>query len=125
MAERVSVGEMASAIMESLEEYADLATEDLKRAVRSAGNTVKKEIRENAPKRTGAYGKSWAVKVSKETSNSLEVTVYMAYWLAHLLEFGHAKRGGGRVAGKAHIAPAEESAIKKLEAEIERSLGNG
>lgn len=27
MAERVSVGEMASAIMESLEEYADLATE--------------------------------------------------------------------------------------------------
>ena len=52
MAERVSVGEMASAIMESLEEYADLATEDLKKAVRSAGNTVKKEIRENAPRRT-------------------------------------------------------------------------
>ena len=86
MAEWVSVGEMASAIMESLEEYADLATEDLKKAVRSAGNTVKKEIRENAPKRTGAYGKSWAVKVSKETSNSLEVTVYSRnrYWLAHL-----------------------------------------
>ena len=42
MAERVSVGEMASAIMESLEEYADLATEDLKKAVKSAGNTVKK-----------------------------------------------------------------------------------
>ena len=39
MAERVSVGEMASAIMESLEEYADLAMEDLKRAVRSAGDT--------------------------------------------------------------------------------------
>ena len=55
MAERVSVGEMASAIMESLEEYADLATEDLKKAVRSAGNAVKKEIRENAPERTGAY----------------------------------------------------------------------
>lgn len=118
---------MASAIMESLEEYADLATEDLKKAVKSAGNAVKKDIRENAPKRTGAYGKSWAVKVSKETSNSLEVTVYSQnrYWLAHLLEFGHAKRGGGRMAGKAHIAPAEESAIKKLEAEIERSLGNG
>lgn len=96
MAERVSVGEMASAIMESLEEYADLATEDLKKAVKSAGNAVKKDIRENAPKRTGAYGKSWAVKVSKETSNSLEVTVYSRnrYWLAHLLEFGHAKRGG-------------------------------
>lgn len=110
MAERVSVGEMASAIMESLEEYADLATEDLKKAVRSAGNAVKKEIRENAPERTGAYRKSWAVKVSRETSNSLEVTVYSRnrHWLAHLLEFGHAKRGGGRVAGRAHIAPAED-----------------
>ena len=118
MAERVSVGEMASAIMESLEEYADLATEDLKKAVRSAGNTVKKEIRENAPKRTGAYGKSWAVKVSKETSRN-------RYWLAHLLEFGHAKRGGGRVAGRAHIAPAEDVGIKRLETEIERSLGDG
>lgn len=127
MAEWVSVGEMASAIMESLEEYADLATEDLKKAVRSAGNTVKKEIRENALKRTGAYGKSWAVKVSKETSNSLEVTVYSRnrYWLAHLLEFGHAKRGGGRVAGRSHIAPAEDVGVKKLETEIERSLGDG
>ena len=65
MAERVSVGEMASAIMESLEEYADLATEDLKKAVRSAGNAVKKEIRENTPKRTEVYGKRWAVKVSR------------------------------------------------------------
>ncbi len=127
MAERVSVGELASAIMESLEEYADLATEDLKKAVKNAGNAVKKEIRENAPKRTGAYGKSWAAKVSKETSNSLEVTVYSRnrYWLAHLLEFGHAKRGGGRVAGRAHIAPAEELGVRKLEAEIERSLRDG
>ena len=127
MANGVSIDRMADEIMKGLTEYADLATEDLKKAVKSVGNAVKKDIRENAPKRTGAYGKSWAVKVSKETSNSLEVTVYSRnrYWLAHLLEFGHAKRGGGRVAGKAHIAPAEESGIKKLEAEIERSLGNG
>ena len=41
------------------------------------------------------------------------------------MEFGHAKRGGGRVAGKAHIAPAEETGIKKLEEEIERGLRDG
>lgn len=127
MAERVSVGEMASAIMEALEEYADLATDDLKQAVKKAGTTVRKEISQNTPKRTGAYAKSWAVKTVKETSNSLEVTVYSRnrYWLAHLLEFGHAKRGGGRVAGRAHIAPAEEKGIRQLEEEIERSLEHG
>lgn len=127
MADRVSVGEMASAIMEALEEYADLATDDLKQAVKKAGTTVRKEIARNAPKKTGAYAKSWAVKTVKETSNSLEVTVYSRnrYWLAHLLEFGHAKRGGGRVSGRAHIAPAEEMGIRQLEEEIERCLENG
>ncbi len=42
--------------------------------------------------------------------------------LAHLLEFGHAKRGGGRVPGKAHIAPAEEKGIRELEQEIQKAL---
>ena len=127
MAERVSVGEMASAVMESLEEYADLATEDLKKAVKSAGEAVRDEIREKAPKRTGAYRKSWAVNNTKETASALEVTVYSRdrYRLTHLLEFGHAKRGGGRVAGRPHIAPAEKTGMERLEAEIERSLKNG
>ena len=63
----------------------------------------------------------------KENANVLSLTVHSRdrYYLAHLLEFGHAKRGGGRVSGKAHIAPAEEAGISQLTEEIERSLGGG
>ena len=127
MGQNVQIGELADAIMETLEEYADLAADNVKQAVKDAGETVKKEIRANAPKDTGDYAKSWAVKKSKETSNSITMTVYSRnrYYLAHLLEFGHAKRNGGRGAGKSHIAPAEEKGIQQLEEEIERSLRDG
>ena len=94
MAQKVKIDGLAEAVMKDLTEYADLATVDMKAAVKKAGNTVKKQIQSTAPKDTGAYGKSWSVKNTKETSKSLEVTVYSRnrYQLAHLLEFGHAKR---------------------------------
>ena len=127
MATRVSVDGLAEAVMKELNDYAKAATEDVKKAVKKAGDSVKKDIQANAPKDTGAYAKSWSVKNMKETSHSLEVTVYSRnrYQLAHLLEFGHAKRGGGRVPGRAHIAPAEEAGIRQLETEIERCLRDG
>ena len=119
------IDNLANEIMEGLKEYADLASDDVKKAVRKAGNTVRKEISENAPKDTGAYAKSWSVKKTKETSNSLDVTVYSKnrYQLAHLLEHGHAKRGGGRVAARPHIAQAEQSAVETLDSEIAKALG--
>ena len=123
--DRVSIDQMASAIMEGLQDYADLATDDLKAAVKKAGTSVRKQIQTTAPSDTGKYAKSWSVKNTKETSNSLEVTVYSKnrYQLAHLLEYGHAKRGGGRTKAQPHIAPAEETAISQLERDIKRSLG--
>ncbi len=127
MAVRVAVGELANAVMKELDDYAKLITENMKKAVKKAGTSVKKEIQANAPKDSGAYAKSWSVKNMKENSHALELTVYSRnrYQLAHLLEFGHAKRGGGRVPGRAHIAPAEEAGVKQLEAEIERCIRNG
>ena len=125
MASRVSIDQLADAIMEGLNEYADLATEDMKVAVKKASKTVKKEIQAGAPVKSGAYSKSWAVKTTRETAHSLEPTVHSKtrYQLAHLLEHGHAKRGGGRVSGQSHIAPAEQLGIKELEEAIEKALG--
>lgn len=127
MGRRIQVGELADAVMKELEEYADVVSEDMKAAVKKAGTTARKEISATAPKDTGAYAKSWSVKTTKESARALEVTVHSRnrYQLAHLLEHGHAKRGGGRVAARPHIAGAEELAVEQLEQEIERSLRHG
>ena len=122
--QRVSVDRMADAVMEGLLEYAELAADVMKDCVKKAGNTVKKETQAGAPVRTGKYKKSWAVKRQRETSSTLEVVVHSRnrYQLTHLLEKGHAKRGGGRVRAIPHIAPAEEKGIRELEEGIKRGL---
>ena len=124
MADRVKIDQMAHVIMEGLQEYADLATDDMKAAVKKAGDSAKKDVQAGAPVKSGKYKKSWTVKTTKENSNSLEVTVHSRnrYQIAHLLEFGHAKRGGGRVRAFPHIAPAEQKAAELLEKEVERAL---
>ena len=116
-----SVDAMADEIMKGLTEYADLAEEGMKKAVKK---TAKDEISANAPKRTGTYAKSWSTRKTKENSHSLEMTVHSKnrYQLAHLLEKGHAKRGGGRVSGRPHIAPAEENGVQLLEQLIKEAL---
>ena len=72
---KCSIDGLADAIMEGLKEYSDLASSEVKGAVRKAGKLVKDEIAANAPKKTGAYSKSWSVKATKETSESLELVV--------------------------------------------------
>ncbi len=119
-----SIDDLADEIMAGLEEYATLADDVMKKAVRKTANTVRKDISANAPVDTGAYAKSWATKKVAENSHGLQMTVHSKnrYQLAHLLEKGHAKRGGGRVPGKPHIAPAEEHGAELLESLIEEGL---
>ena len=125
MTRTVSIGEMADAIMEDLQEYADAAAMDVKAAVRKSANTVKRQIGEKAPVgKTGRYAKSWRVKTTEENSQKLIQTVHSPkrYMLAHLLEKGHAKRNGGRTRAIPHIAPAEQAGVEQLESLIRRAL---
>jgi len=119
-----SIDDMASEIMKGLTEYAELADAEMKKAVRKTATTVKNEISANAPVNSGRYKKSWVTKKTKENSHSLEMTVHSKnrYQIAHLLEHGHAKRGGGRVAAIPHIAPAESNGEVLLTELIEKAL---
>ena len=127
MGTRTSVGNLAAEVMKQLNDYAELTTEGMKKAVNDAGKTVRKEIQAGAPVKSGKYKKSWTVKKTDESSTKLEVTVHSRdrYQLAHLLEHGHAKRNGGRTKAIPHIAPAEELGVEQLERDIERCIKDG
>lgn len=120
----IKINDLADEIMAGLLEYSELATDTVKTAVKKTGDKVKKEIQTNAPKDSGKYAKSFKVTNLKETANSLAVVVHSKnkYQLTHLLEKGHAKRGGGRVSARPHIAPAEENGISFFLDEIKRGL---
>lgn len=104
--------------------YATLASTQVKSAMRKSAKTVRDQISANAPSRTGAYKGSWVATKQSESSQSLQMVVHSKnrYRLAHLLEKGHAKRGGRRVAGRPHIAPAEQAGIEQLQSLIEKAL---
>lgn len=124
MSEKVTIYGLRDAVMEGLKEYAGLAADDMKDAVKKTAKSVRKDIQDNAPVRTGKYKKSWSVKTVSENSDSIDLIVHSRnrYQIAHLLEHGHAKRGGGRVAAKPHIAPAEQAGNKNLVNEIQQKL---
>lgn len=127
MTERISIQNLSDEIMKGLKEYAEITSDKVKSAVKTAGETAVNEIKSNAPRNKGRYAKSWSVKTTKENSDLLVLTVYSRdhYRLTHLLEYGHAKRNGGRVPAQPHIASAEEKSVKKLEEEIKAAVENG
>ena len=127
MTTKIGADRLTEAINKALDDYSKLINLDMQKAVKKAGQTVRKDINVGAPKRHGDYANSWSAKKTKQTSHSLSVTVYSRnrYQLAHLLEHGHAKRNGGRTDAKPHIAPAEEKGTRQLEEDIKRSIRNG
>ena len=123
----VTVDKLGDAIAEALDEYAGQVTDVVKQAVDQVTDECLQEIRQKSPKDTGDYRKGWKKKKAFENGSQLRNVIYNAtdYQLTHLLEKGHAKAGGGRVAGIPNIAPAEEHAASSLEEKILRGVSGG
>ena len=126
MSQTIKIDQLADTVMKGMEDYAKLAVDDLKADVQKAGKTVKRQIESTAPKKTGKYSKSWAIKKTRETSDSIQIVVHSKrYQLTHLLEFGHAKVNGGRVEGKPHIRVARDNANEKYVQMLKEGIRSG
>lgn len=123
----IGINGLASAIAKEMEEYRQDVTDGLKQEIKKVAKECKNEIQQNAPELTGDYKKSWRVKEAYESAEGIRVVVHSKneYRLAHLLEYGHAKRNGGRVEGKPHIQPAEQHAEEKLMKKVKVVIRGG
>lgn len=123
---RIKPEQLADTIKKELDDLEEDTIDTMKKAVQDAADTAVKDLKASSPKRTGKYAKSWTQKKMKETSSEKEIVVHARrYQLTHLLENGHAKRGGGRVAARVHIKPVEEKVSEQLENDIKRKIGSG
>ena len=119
--ERVKVDDLVDAISNELVQYSQEVTDGVKKEVKQVAKECKEEIQRNSPVLTGDYKRGWKDKVEYESRTDICVVIHnkTSYQLTHLLENGHAKVNGGRVAGQPHIAPAEQNAEKKLLKKVE------
>lgn len=119
---RVKIDDFDKELSKILEEYADNITEGTQKAVEEAAKVAKQEAKSGSPVgKRGRYQKGWSIK-KKQTRLGAFATVYNRtdYQLTHLLEKGHALRGGGRSRAIPHIAPAEKNAIKNITKAVEK-----
>ena len=112
------------AVNDILLEFSTDVTKAAQEAVTEVAKESVKKLRQTSPRKTGKYAAGWTYKVEKGTVTN-SATVYgkrNTYPLAHLLEHGHAKRGGGRTAPIVHIKPVEEWAISEVEKRIREKV---
>lgn len=113
---KVSSNELADVISKEIANYSQEATEALKENIEEVANETVTRLKLTSPKRTGKYAKGWKLKKVYENKFDIRFILHNTrYQLTHLLEFGHAKRNGGRTRDFPHIGPAEEAATKSLE----------
>ena len=124
MSKKVSIDNMADAIIDELDDYMETTDEAVDQAVKTVSKNARSMVKSLSPHKTGRYSKGWSVKKEVDRANKHIVTIHNRKMpgLTHLLEKGHAKRNGGRVEGTPHISIAEEYAVREIESEIRRKL---
>ena len=115
-----------SSFKQLLDEYGEEIRSDLSASITETSNDTLKNLKSVSPVLTGSYRKGWRKKIETTRWGSISVVVYNEtdWQLTHLLNDGHAKRGGGRVPGDGHIDRASEYAsdllVKKVEEKLEK-----
>lgn len=131
MPRKIGAIDLTSTVNKLMDTYGDNVFRAIETAIKDVADEATEKLHEArtfAPggNPSGAYASSWTNEVfhGKTGRISTQTDVYNVehYRLSHLLENGHAKRGGGRVPAYPHIKPVEEWVQKELPERTERML---
>ena len=122
---KVTMEQLPGAIKEILDEYAGEIYKFLPEITDEVGKTGVKALRTSAKQKFDGkkYAGGWR-SLTERNRYGATVTIYNGRLpgLPHLLEHGHANRGGGRTEGRVHIAPVEEQLIEEFEKKVEHDI---
>lgn len=124
MSNVISIDELQKEFTKICEEYVgevnEIVREETGKAIRSAA----KELKNVSPKKSGDYAKDWTSSITKGRTNTEGVAYNKRhYQLTHLLENGHASRGGGRsTPAHKHIGPVNQKIIESFYQGVIRRL---
>lgn len=125
---KINIDQLADEIVKALAEYSQEVVEKVNLSSERVGKTAVKKLKHTSPKKTGQYAKSWTMTTEMDFGQPHNRIIHVKaphYRLTHLLEHGHAKRGGGRVEGIPHIRPAEQQVIEEFTSEVEKAIKGG
>lgn len=124
MAKKTPVDKLAEAVEKALQEYAEDVTQSTKELVRNVAKKGAQSVKQSSAGTygSGQYSRGWTSTVEETRLGATGIIYNKTPGLPHLLENGHAKRGGGRVSGRPHIGPVEEELVKDFPKELEERL---
>lgn len=122
MPQKADYSSFATICQKLLAEYGTEVDEIIGREAQAVAKEGVKKLKARSPKKSGDYAKGWHV-VNRSTRMTTSFIIANKHsGLPHLLEKGHVKRNGGRVAGKPHIKPVEEETVKDFETKVKEAL---
>ena len=124
MAKIVPIDRLTAEIEKILENYGENVQQNINEVVGEMTKKGAKTLNQQSGQTFDGkkYRKSWTTQVETGRT-SAQGTIYSKIpGLPHLLEHGHALRGGGRTTGRAHIAPVEEALVKEFEQKVKSKL---